>query len=51
MTSLLSTVPKVRGFKLGRGRLISKNDKIRSTPYFEGEVKPSAPCRKIFTAC
>jgi hypothetical protein len=27
-----------------------KGDKIRSTPSFGGEVKPSVPCRR-FTAC
>jgi hypothetical protein len=37
----------VRGFKFGRGRLIFKGDKIRSTTSFGGEVKPSATCRKI----
>jgi hypothetical protein len=30
--------PKIRGFKPGR---------IRGTPSFGGEVKPSVPCRKI----
>jgi hypothetical protein len=39
--------PKVRGFKPGRGRWIWKVIKIRCTTSFGGEVKPSAPCRKI----
>jgi hypothetical protein len=37
----------VRGFKLGRERLIFKNDKIRSTTFFGEEVKPSSLRRKI----
>jgi hypothetical protein len=39
--------PKVRGLKLGRGRRIFKGDKISSTTFFGGKVKPSAPCGKI----
>jgi hypothetical protein len=50
VVSVLATGPKVRGFKPGRGRWIFKGDKIRSTPSFGGEVKPSVPCRR-FTAC
>jgi hypothetical protein len=52
VVSVLATGPKVRGFKPGRGRWIwiFKDDKIRSTPFFGGEVKPSVPCRR-FTAC
>jgi hypothetical protein len=38
---------KLRGFKTGRGRWICKGNKIGSTTSFGGEVKPSAPCRKI----
>jgi hypothetical protein len=41
---VVATEPKVSGFKPGWGRWISK---IRSTPSFGGEVKPSAPCSKI----
>jgi hypothetical protein len=45
--SLVVIAPKVRGLKPGRGRLIFKGDKVRSRTAFGGEVKPSAPCRKI----
>jgi hypothetical protein len=39
---------KVRGFRPGRGRWIFNSDKNPySTPFVRGEVKPSAPCRKI----
>jgi hypothetical protein len=43
--SVLATGLKVHGFKLGRGRWILKGKKDRLTSSFEGEVKPSAPCR------
>jgi hypothetical protein len=39
--SRVQTRPRSMGFK---------GDKIRSTPSFGGEVKPSVPCRR-FTAC
>jgi hypothetical protein len=40
--------PKVSGFKPGREQCIFKGDKkSRSRNSFGGEVKPSAPCRKI----
>jgi hypothetical protein len=41
---------QVRGFKPGRSRRILKGEKILSTPFFEGELKPSVPCRR-FAAC
>ena len=41
---------QVRGFKPGRSRRIFKGEKIRSTPSFRGEVKPSVPCRRL-AAC
>jgi hypothetical protein len=44
---VLAIVPKVHGFKPGRGQWIFKNDKIRSTTSFGGEVKPSLSCRNI----
>jgi hypothetical protein len=44
MASVLVIGPKVCGFKPGQGRW---EIKTRSTPSFGGEVKPSAPCRKI----
>jgi hypothetical protein len=44
VVSVLATGPKVRG------AMDFKGDKIRSTPSFGGEVKPSVPCRR-FTAC
>jgi hypothetical protein len=47
MVSVLAIAPKVRGFKPGRGQWIFKDVKICSTPSFGGDVKPSAPCRKI----
>jgi hypothetical protein len=39
--------PKVRGLKPGRGLCILRAVEIRSTTSFGGEVKPSAPGRKI----
>jgi hypothetical protein len=47
MVSMLATGPKVRGLKPDRGDGYLRAIKIRSTPCFGGEVKPSAPCRKI----
>jgi hypothetical protein len=43
MFSVLATEPKVRRFKSSRGYWLIR----RSAPSFGGEVKPSAPCRKI----
>jgi hypothetical protein len=43
----LSTGPKGRGFKPGRGDGFLRAIKIRSTPSFVWEVKPDVPCRKI----
>ena len=48
--SVLAFGTQVRGFAPGRSRRIFKGEKILSTPYFGGEVKPSVPCRS-FTAC
>jgi hypothetical protein len=50
VVSVLATGPKVRGFKPRPRSMDFKGDKIRSTPSFGGEVKPSVPCRR-FTAC
>jgi hypothetical protein len=47
MVSVLAVGPKVRGFKLGRRDVFLRAIKIRSTPSFGGELKPSAPCRKV----
>jgi hypothetical protein len=47
MISMLAVGPKDCGFKPGQGRLILGTIKIRNTPFFGGEVKPSASCRKI----
>jgi hypothetical protein len=47
MVIMLVTEAKVRGFKPGRRRRIFKGDKVRGTTSFTGDVKPSAPCRKI----
>jgi hypothetical protein len=41
---------RVGGFKPGRSLRILKGEKILSTPFFGGEVKPSVPCRR-FAAC
>ena len=48
--SVLAFSTQVRGFKPGRSRRIFKGEKILSTPFFGGEVKPSVPCRR-FAAC
>jgi len=48
--SVLAFGAQVRGFKPGRSRRIFKGEKILSTPFFGGEVKPSVPCRR-FAAC
>jgi hypothetical protein len=48
MVSVLALDPKVNGFKPGRGDGFLTATKIRSTPSFGGEVKPEAPCRKIY---
>jgi hypothetical protein len=47
MVIVLAVGHKIRGFKPGSGQWIFKGDKICNTTVFEGEVKPSAPCRKI----
>jgi hypothetical protein len=44
---LPATAPKLCRLKPGRGQWIFKAIKIHSTPSFEGEVMPSAPCHKI----
>jgi hypothetical protein len=49
--SMLATGPKIRGFKPGRGDGFLRAIKIRSTPSFRGDVKPSATCGEIITAC
>jgi hypothetical protein len=40
MVSVLASGSKVRGFKPGLGNGFLRTIKIRSTPSFEGEVKP-----------
>jgi hypothetical protein len=47
VVSMLAVGHKVRGFKPSWGRKILRAIKIRSTTSFGGEVKQSAPCRKI----
>jgi hypothetical protein len=47
MVSVLVIGRKVLEFKPSRLRWILRVIKIFSTPSFGGEVKPSAPCRKI----
>jgi hypothetical protein len=44
---VLATGPKDRGFKPGQGYGFLRTITIRSTPSFEWEVKPEAPCRNI----
>jgi hypothetical protein len=44
--SVLTTGPKCRGFKPGRGDGFLRAIKIRSTLSFGWEVKPEIPCRK-----
>jgi hypothetical protein len=44
---MLATETKVRGFKPSRGDGFLRAIKIRSAPFFGGEVKAEAPCRKI----
>jgi hypothetical protein len=41
MVSVLAIRPKVRGFKPGRGDGLLRTIKIRTTPSFGREVKPS----------
>jgi hypothetical protein len=45
--NVLTTGPKVRRFAPSRGRWILRAIKICSTTRFGGEIKPSAPSRKI----
>jgi hypothetical protein len=47
VVSVLTTGPKGRGFKHGRGDEYLRAIKISSTPSFRWEVKPEVPCRKI----
>jgi hypothetical protein len=47
VVSVLTTGPKSRRFKPGRGDGFLRAIKIRSTPSFGWEVKPEFPCRKI----
>jgi hypothetical protein len=46
VVSVLVTGHKVSRFKTPRS-MDFKGDKIRSTPSFGGEVKPSVPCRRF----
>jgi hypothetical protein len=48
--SVLAFSTQVRWFKPGRSRRIFKDEKILSTPFFGGKVKPSIPCHR-FAAC
>jgi hypothetical protein len=47
MVSLFAITTKVRGLKPDRGDGFVRAIKIRSTPAYGGEVKPSAPYRQI----
>ena len=48
--SALPVSSQFRGFKPGRSRQDFQGRKILSAPSFEGEGKPSVPCRRC-TAC
>jgi hypothetical protein len=47
MVSVFAIGPKVRRFKPCRGDGFLRAIKIRSIPFFGGEITPEAPCRKI----
>jgi hypothetical protein len=47
MASVLAIVPRLAGFFPAEGDGFLRAIKIRSSPSFGGEVKPSVPCRKI----
>jgi hypothetical protein len=47
VVSVIATGLKGRRFKPGRGYSFLRAIKIRSTPSFEWEAKPQAPCRNI----
>jgi hypothetical protein len=47
MVSVFAIGPKFIGFIPALGDGFLRTIKIRSTPSFGGEVKSSAPCRKI----
>jgi hypothetical protein len=47
MVSVLATGPKIRGFNPSRDYGFLRAIGIRSTPSSGGEIKLSAPCRKI----
>ena len=47
---MLALCTQVHGFKPGRSGRIFEGEKIVSTPFFRGEVKPSVPCH-TFAAC
>jgi hypothetical protein len=47
MLSVLAVGPKVRGVRPSVGVGFLTTIKISITPYLGGEVKSSAPCRKI----
>jgi hypothetical protein len=45
VVSVLAIGPKVRGFESGREGSFLRVTQILSTTSFEGEVKPSVPCK------
>jgi hypothetical protein len=55
MAIVLAIRPKVPGFKPGRGDEFLRAIRIRSMPFFEGEVKPEASrlniLRNVKTTC
>jgi hypothetical protein len=46
VVSVLVTGPKVSRVQTRPRTMDFKGDKIRSTPSFGGEVKPSVPCKR-----
>jgi hypothetical protein len=47
MVSVFAIGPNVREFKAGQGDGCLRAIKISRTPFFGGDVRPEAPCRKI----
>jgi hypothetical protein len=48
MVSVIAIGPKVHGFKPGRGDVFYSATKIRSTPSFREELKPSAQVARFY---
>jgi hypothetical protein len=50
VVNMLTTGPKDRGFKAGRGDVVLRAIKIHSTPFFRWGIKPQAYMPEDFTA-